>query len=63
MVVLFLKVERRRDGYEVAWVRTRRLTVVTVELSVGTVSAGLGHLDTVRMVETVTCRAGQGGEP
>ena len=60
---MFLEVERRRDGDEVAKVGTGGLTVVAVELSIGTVSVGLGHLDTVRMVETVTRSAGQRGEP
>ena len=61
--MVFLEVERGRDGDEIAWVGTGRLTVVTVELRVGTVGAGLGDLDTVRVVETVAGRAGQGGEP
>ena len=63
MLEVFLEVERRRDGDEVAGVRRGRLTVVTVELRVGTVGAGLGDLDTVRVVETVAGRAGEGGEP
>ena len=62
MLEVFLEVERRRDGDEIAGVRTGRLTVVTVELRVGAVGAGLRDLDTVRVVETVTGRAGQGGE-
>ena len=62
-LLVFLEVERRRDGDQIARVRTGRLAVVTVELGVGTVGAGLGDLDTVRVVETVAGRAGQGGEP
>ena len=62
MLEVFLEVERRRDGDEVAGVRRGGLTVVTVELRVGTVGAGLGDLDTVRVVETVAGRAGEGGE-
>ena len=62
MLEVFLEVERRRDGDEVAGVRRGRLAVVTVELRVGTVGAGLGDLDTVRVVEAVAGRAGQGGE-
>ena len=54
--------ERRSDGVKIAGVRRGGLTVVTVELRVGTVGAGLGDLDTVRVVETVAGRAGEGGE-
>ena len=62
-VLVFLQVERRRDGDQIAGVGRGRRAVVTVELCVGTVGAGLGDLDTVRVVETVAGRAGQGGEP
>ena len=62
-MLVFLEVERRRDGDEIAGVRGGWLTVVTVELCVGTVGAGRGDLDTVRVVETVAGCAGQGGEP
>ena len=62
MLEVFLEVERRRDGDEVAGVWRGGLTVVTVELRVGTVGAGLGDLDTVRVVEAVAGRAGEGGE-
>ena len=62
-MLVFLEVERGRDGDQIAWVKTGRLTVITVELRVGTVGAGLGDLDTVRVVETVAGSAGEGGEP
>ena len=55
----------RSDGDEIAGVQSqrRRLTVITVELHVETVSTSQGDLDTVRSVETVAGSAGQGGEP
>ena len=61
----YCDLELRSDGDEIAGVQSqrRRLTVITVELHVETVSTSQGVLDTVRLVETVAGSAGQGGEP
>ena len=47
---LLLEVERRRDWNEVLGVGTGGRAVVTVELSVGAVGAGLGDLNTVIII-------------